>query len=146
MKMKLLIAVDGSDFSCGAVEALLHQLTLLKEPADIHLVYVHLPVPLEAASRDVDAASLTRYYREEGQAQLGPAQKMLEAAGRRFTSHIHVGDPADTIVRLADELEVDFVCMGTHGHGAVYSMLLGSVSAGVLRKIRCPVLFARLQE
>ena len=30
--------------------------------------------------------------------------------------------------------------MGSHGHGAIYELLVGSVTEGVLRKARCPVL------
>jgi len=30
--------------------------------------------------------------------------------------------------------------MGSHGHGAVYNLLVGSVTAGVLKSAKCPVL------
>ena len=44
------------------------------------------------------------------------------------------------IVREASELDVDMIIAGSHGRGAVYHLLVGSVSEGLLRKSRCPVL------
>ena len=143
MTLKILLSVDGSGYSTHAADALIKHLDNLRKPAQIHVLYVHLPVPLEAATRHVDPAALTRYYREEGEAQLAPALEKLTAAGQLFTPHIEVGDPAGTIVRMAADLQCDFICMGTHGRGAMLGAVLGSVSAKVLRRSTVPVLFVR---
>jgi hypothetical protein len=31
------------------------------------------------------------------------------------------------------------IVMGSHGHGALFNLLMGTVCNGVLRKARCPV-------
>jgi len=49
------------------------------------------------------------------------------------------GDPADEIVKAARELNVGMILMSTHGHGAFYRFLLGSVAAKVLHEVECPV-------
>ena len=36
------------------------------------------------------------------------------------------------------------IVVGSHGHGALYHLLLGSVSEGIIRKTTCPVLVVRL--
>lgn len=47
------------------------------------------------------------------------------------------------IVRYAADQAVDLIVMGTHGHGPVAHLLLGSVADKVVRKAPCPVLTVR---
>jgi nucleotide-binding universal stress UspA family protein len=50
------------------------------------------------------------------------------------------GEPADEIVRLAEEHHCDLIVMGTHGRTGLRRLLLGSDAEQVLRKAPCPVL------
>jgi nucleotide-binding universal stress UspA family protein/quercetin dioxygenase-like cupin family protein len=54
------------------------------------------------------------------------------------------GDPADEILRQADQLHCDLVVMGTHGRTGLARFLTGSVAEEVMRKSRCPVLVVRM--
>ena len=57
------------------------------------------------------------------------------------------GDPAGEIVEAARNRNVDLIVMATHGHGTLYRLLLGSVTAKVLHETQCPVWTgAHLQE
>lgn len=49
------------------------------------------------------------------------------------------GDPADEILKKADELSCDAIIMGTHGEGLIVHTFLGSVSEKVLHRTRKPV-------
>ena len=49
------------------------------------------------------------------------------------------GDPAEEILRKADELGVDLVVMGTHGKGFLEHAFLGSVAEKVLNRSKIPV-------
>jgi multidrug efflux pump subunit AcrB/nucleotide-binding universal stress UspA family protein len=49
-------------------------------------------------------------------------------------------EPASAVLKTAQEFEADLIVMGTHGHGKIESLLLGSVAEGVLREAACPVL------
>jgi nucleotide-binding universal stress UspA family protein len=53
------------------------------------------------------------------------------------------GDPVDEIVAFADSFEADLIVVGSRGHGALASALLGSVSRGILSETRRPVLVVR---
>jgi nucleotide-binding universal stress UspA family protein len=49
------------------------------------------------------------------------------------------GDPAREIVESARDRDVDLIVVSTHGHGALYRLLAGSVTAKVLHETQCPV-------
>jgi nucleotide-binding universal stress UspA family protein len=57
-----------------------------------------------------------------------------------------VGRPFVEIIRYAREHQMDLVVMGTHGHSALTTVLLGSVAEKVVRKSSCPVLTVRHQK
>lgn len=143
MKLKILLAVDGSVMSHRAAEVLINQAGKCAEPPEVHVITVHLPIPIDAATRHVDASSVEQYYRDESQKIIAPIEARLSQAGLAVTPHIHVGAPADIICRSAERLGVDLIIAGTHGHGALAGALLGSVSAKILKRASMPVLLVR---
>ena len=82
-----------------------------------------------------------RDYNEEALRQLS------ELVPPSFTGvwkpQVVAGDPADAIVRIAEELEVDLIVMGTHGRTGLHHGLLGSVAEKVVRLALCPALTVR---
>ena len=53
------------------------------------------------------------------------------------------GDTVDELVAYADTIDADLIVVGSRGHGSFASAVLGSVSRGVLREARRPVLVVR---
>lgn len=47
--------------------------------------------------------------------------------------------PADVILKLAEKEQVAAIVIGTHGHSALASLLMGSVAESVVRRASCPV-------
>lgn len=64
-------------------------------------------------------------------------------AGVRYQVQVSGMIPAEAIVSKADQMEADLVVMGTHGHGSLHRLLVGSVTDEVVRRVRCPVFVAR---
>jgi len=58
--------------------------------------------------------------------ELAKWQKEIEQAGVKATLH--------------EPVNADFIVMGSHGHGAMYNLLVGSVTEGVLKRSTRPVL------
>jgi D-alanyl-lipoteichoic acid acyltransferase DltB (MBOAT superfamily) len=56
------------------------------------------------------------------------------------------GPTVETTLKEADKLEAELIVVGTHGHGAVYDVLVGSYSAGIIRKSTLPVLVVPIRE
>ena len=53
------------------------------------------------------------------------------------------GEPAEAILRTADQVEASLIVIGTHGRRGLKRLLAGSVAEAVLRPSRCPVLTIR---
>lgn len=71
-------------------------------------------------------------------------QDLIPDAGRgTWDVAIAVGHPADTVVRVARERNIDLIVMGTHGRTGLQHVLLGSVAEKVVRLAPCPVLTVR---
>ena len=50
------------------------------------------------------------------------------------------GDPVQEILQTALKEKVELIILGSHGHGPIYNLLVGSVAAGVLKGTPCPVM------
>ena len=57
---------------------------------------------------------------------------------------VRQGDPAETILRLAEKTKADLIVMGTHGHGLVADATPGRTARRVVRRSKLPVLTGRL--
>lgn len=141
--MKILLPVDGSECSLRAVDHLITHVGWFRDVPEIHLLHVHAPIPIGRVQAHIGKETLHAYYLEEGQEHLVEAQKKLDAAGRFHTTHMHVGQPAEVIARLADELGCDLIVMGAHGMGALAGLVMGSVATRILHLAPCPVLLVK---
>lgn len=141
--MKILLPADGSPCSLRAVDQLIAHIACLREVPEIHLLHVHLPIPIGRVQAHVGKDTLHAYYLEEGQEQLQAAQQKLDAAGRFHTTHIHVGQPPEVICKMAGELGCDLIVMGTHGRNPLAGLVMGSVATRVLHHAPCPVLLVK---
>ena len=87
---------------------------------------------------------IDKFYQEEGETALQPARTRLDDADIAYTSHVEIGDVAQTIARYVRELRCDQVILGTRGLGsggiAAFSGLLrGSIATKVLHLVDVPV-------
>jgi nucleotide-binding universal stress UspA family protein len=64
----------------------------------------------------------------------------LTVRGLEVTTRVVKGAPALDILDEALAVEADLIILGSHRHGALHHLLLGSVSGAVLKRAPCPVL------
>ena len=72
--------------------------------------------------------------------QLMTCAKRLKDADVVVETLLVRGDRARAILLEADREDADLIVMGSHGRGALYRRMVGSVSEGVLRETKCPIL------
>jgi nucleotide-binding universal stress UspA family protein len=77
---------------------------------------------------------------DEQRRQLPAWKDELSRAGLKVILHEPSGSVVEQILEQADRAHAGMIVMGSHGHGAMYNLLVGSVTAGVLKGSKCPVL------
>ena len=136
---KILVAVDFSELT-DAVYSCAEELARATS-GELRILHVAAPDPdfvgLEAGPqvvRDQRAHELRDEHR-----RLIDHADALERAGIPAKARLVEGSTVETILRCADDFDADLIVIGSGGRGALVSTLMGSVSAGVIKAARCPV-------
>ena len=147
----VLVATDGSEQSLKAAR----YLRSLLDPASLEKVTVIAVVrPLAAVPFASDFGEEEQAARQSGDpggySFQQAAQEAVERVARELremTPNVQTvvrgGEPAEQVIRAADELEADLIVIGGRGKGTVGAILLGSVAYRVLHHAPCPVLVTR---
>ena len=142
--MKILLPVDGSRFSTRAVNYVINHLQpqLFGRKPQITLLHVDPPM-IEMVSAQISPEDVARYHDKNSAAALRGARRMLDAARLPCRERRLVGEPGPCIARVAKQERSDLIVMGSHGRGALKSLLLGSVVTKTLAQTRTPLLIVR---
>jgi len=136
----ILAALDFSDVTDAVVDAAAEWAR--EHQAGLYLVHVAEPDPAfvsyepgPQAVRDAIAAELRAAHRKmEG------IVARLKEAGVDAESLLVQGVAARKIVDEAERLDASMIVVGSHGHGKLYDLIVGSVAEGVIRRSSVPVL------
>jgi nucleotide-binding universal stress UspA family protein len=138
--MKLLVAVDLSESTQTIVDKVEE---INKEyPATVWILHNAEPEP-DFVEFKVDPLAaretLAKKFHNEHR-QIQEIANRLRKAGLEATALLVHGATVEIILKEASDLDVDMIVVGSHGRGAMYQLLMGSVSEGILHKSRYPVL------
>jgi nucleotide-binding universal stress UspA family protein len=140
---RILIATDGSPSALEAVEFGLDRAQREGAwPFFIHVAPAVEVLPAAGATFGL-AASVPHEPDQHDQAPLVAAARLAAENDVDAMTKLVSGNPVEEIVRYADAIEADLIVVGSRGHGAVTSVLLGSVSRGVLHHAHRPVIVVR---
>ena len=138
--MKILAAIDFSPVTEQVVATLMQMAATL--PAQVWLIHVAPPDPAFVgyeAGPDVVRGQVAVELHASHQ-KLQKLADRLRAAGVETTALQLQGKTVDTVIAEAERLPASLIVLGSHGHGAVYNMLVGSVAEGIVRASKVPVL------
>lgn len=146
MYKRVLICTDGSRLAQRAAREGIELAACLGSSAIALLVTPPFEPPRGYESSPL-AEQIGRHERESKKAAsrcLGAIARDAEALGVRCrTLHIGRYPPAATIVETANAERCDLIVMGSHGHGAIGQLFLGSVTARVAATCAVPLLVVR---
>lgn len=140
--MKILLSVDGSAYSKKMLAYITTHDSLFNQGHDFTVLNVQAQLPGHARAT-VGKEVVTQYYQEEGEKVLGPVSKFLLRHGIDAKTQMKTGHIAETIAKVAEQGKFDLVVMGSHGHGALMKLVMGSVATQVLAHCKTPVLLVR---
>lgn len=140
----ILVAIDLSDATLAVLRAAKEMATAFK--GRIVLLHVIQPIPPLVAGEmgpSIPTGVGAEFVAEEVEASRRRVEdigRQLREQGFDVTAVATEGSPADGILDEARHCAAELIVLGSHGHGALYHLLLGSVSTAVVRRAGCPVL------
>lgn len=140
--MNILVPVDGSAFTKRALAYLAAHEEWLGAQHRYSLLTVTPAVPPRAAAV-IAKADLKSYYDDEAEKVFKPIRSFFVKRGLDAEYLAKVGHAAEQIVAIANKGKHDFILMGSHGHGSLGNLVLGSVANKVLAHCKTPVLLVR---
>ena len=138
---RILIATDGSAAANHAVEVGVELAE--HEHASVAIVYVVPRTDLASMNGFGLVGHVPYEPTDSDRAVVDAGMELADARGVPARAKLLRGEPVREITEYADQIEADLIVVGSRGHGALTSALLGSVSRGVLTHSRQPVLVVR---
>ena len=139
--MKMLIAIDGSEFSQAALSSVIAR--PWNSGTEVKVLHVVEPPSLligrEMGAYDPEFEMVWKALREQAKDLLEKAATKLRAAGFQVATELVEGDPKSQILDAAKEWHADMIVLGSHGWSGLNRFLMGSVSEGVVRHAHCSV-------
>lgn len=150
--MKILLAVDGSEFSNAAVDEIAFR--PWPEGSEVKIVSAiempFAPTPEIWALPESYYGQLEQSSREHAESAVrSAAEKIRAAAGDgapNIKTEVAIGRAEDVILQTAEVWGADLILVGSHGYRAWQRFLLGSVSSAIATHAHCSVEIVRHRQ
>lgn len=143
----MIAALDFSDANEPVIEATSKLARALGE--SVHLVHVVEPEPTYAAyGFSPDQFPAMQQLQTESLARSETKLREIACAMNlpNVETKVLQGQPLHAILDYAKEVNADILVLGSHGHGFLSSLLLGSVAEGCVRKAKIPSLIVPVKK
>lgn len=140
--MKILVAVDGSPFTKRMLAYLAAHDEWMGAQHAYTVLTVVPPVPARAAAV-LSKDTLASYYKDESEKVFKPIRAFFAKQGLEADFVARQGNAGDTIAAMADKGKYDLLVLGSHGHGTLGNLVMGSVATKVVANCGVPVLLVR---
>lgn len=130
---RIVVAIDYSETSLRAARLALE---VAASSATIYLAHV---APRDSTLYDWNGWG-SSYKQDAGEALQKIREQLRVPPGMILQRVVLQGDPATELLAFATSVNADLIATGSHGHGFVTRMLIGSVTTRILRCATCSVL------
>lgn len=135
--MKILLAVDGSQFSDAATQVLATQL----RPQGSEVLIVHV---IEGPTFLENDTALQERRRRAEKLMLHTTETLHAAGFQTIHTRVVEGEPRTGILEIASEWRPHCIVLGSHGRKGLEKLLLGSVAQSVAQRASCSVFIVRV--
>ena len=137
MPKHILIPLDFSDCSLDAFEYAIQ----IAKWFDASVTLLHALEPLSySLDFNLTHSGEMKQLRQSLETRLSELTDLLKKDGLSADYQLREKPSVDTILRTSTETQADLVVMGTNGRRGLSRVLMGSVTASILRRSSCPVL------
>jgi nucleotide-binding universal stress UspA family protein len=133
---QVVAATDFSELGDRSIVEALHQAKLYPR-AELHVITV-----VQAGDR----LKMEQRLRERVEQLISPDEANNATTVERVSVYLAKGNPAKTILHLAEGLDADLIVIGTHGKSGIKKLVLGSVAAAVVANAPCGVFVIRPRD
>ena len=140
--MKILVPVDGSDFTKRMLAYLAAHDEWLGDRHEYTIMNVTPAVPPRAAAA-LDKAVVKAHYDDAAEKVFKPIRTFFSRHGMKCRFLAKVGPAGDLIADAANKGGYDLIIMGSHGQGSLVKLVMGSVTTKVMAHTTVPVLVVR---
>jgi nucleotide-binding universal stress UspA family protein len=146
-RMKILLAVDGSQFSDAAAQALISETRT--QDSEVLVLEVVEPLIFTAPPQSAPGYAPELAVRQEdllkaAQTTVTKAAEILRQAGfKKVETRTVEAETKTGILAIAEDWKADLIVLGSHGRRGLKRFFLGSVAEGVARHANCSVLIVR---
>lgn len=132
---RLLVPIDGSQHSLRALKVAVERATA--DPK-IRLVVLNVQAPMPS-SLFVTRSMIAEHQAAGGRAALTKALQKLQRHSIKAETIVAVGEPGQTIAKVARRRRCGEIVLGSRGLGSVKGLILGSVTTKVIHATHVPV-------
>ena len=143
--MKILLAIDGSKYSDGTVQALTQ---FRREKTEVLILQIVEPriystPPQMAPGYAPELEEILKEQLKQARQTVDRAAATVKAAGFQVETRVLEAETRTGILDLAKEWHADLIVLGSHGRKGLQRFMLGSVAESVARSADCSVLIVR---
>ena len=140
MTRRVLISLDGSELAKQVIPHLLRFIAPDRTELLMMTALSSSIFPLfKDAIRSLTSEQIAMFNKDKAYEQVQALTQQLNETGFRVKGKVLSGAPAESILRLAEETNVDLIAMSTHGRTGLGLALLGSVADEVVCNARAPI-------
>ena len=140
--MRMLFAADGSAFTKKALTFLVKNKNLLGPGDELVVLHVQDVISLQIERR-LGSEEIAAYQTKQAELVLQPIKKFLDKHAVNYRCVWVAGSAASEIIQASKREKVQMIVMGTHGHGLLSRMFMGSVAQRVLADSEIPTLLVK---
>ena len=150
MEQRILVPLDGSKVGETALPYVEDLVSKLSPEAKVEITLLQVVSSLTHYIIAGEAGVQVPYTEKEleqiekrAMNYLGKTGKSLKSKGATVKIKVGIGNPADEIIRVADEINANLIAMSTHGRSGISRWAFGSITDRVLRAATQPIFMVR---